>query len=115
MSHSVPSCPKCRQPMQTGFLVDRSYGANVQSTWIAGEAHTAKIFGMSTGSLTIDEKQVHPMTCYRCTVCNYLEFYAYPLQAEEAEEAETMLLRPAQGTSPIQSQQLLRGSSADED
>ena len=110
MSHPVPACPRCGQAMQEGFVLDRTYGANLQSEWIAGDPHVVKMFGMSMGTLNVNEKQACPVTCYRCPVCSYLEFYAF---AKQTSEAENVLLRPAQGNAEADAQQLLRGSSGE--
>ena len=33
---SHKTCPKCSGRMEEGFVLDRTYGANLQSTWVGG-------------------------------------------------------------------------------
>jgi hypothetical protein len=63
-------CPKCRGEMEQGFVVDRTYGAQLVSQWAKG----APVKSFWTGTKLPDEEL--PIGTYRCSSCGYLEAYA---------------------------------------
>jgi Domain of unknown function (DUF6487) len=67
MAQSTIACPKCKQPMQEGYLREETR----QSRWYEGPPK--RWLGMTmVGWAT---KQL-PITAYRCPSCGYLESYA---------------------------------------
>ncbi len=64
-------CPKCDGRMEEGFVLDRTYGANLQSMWIDGEPKKS----FWTGVVMKDRQQI-PVTTLRCAECGYLESFA---------------------------------------
>jgi hypothetical protein len=69
MAQSTIACPKCKQPMQEGYLREETR----QSRWYEGPPK--RWLGMTmVGWAT---KQL-PITAYRCPSCGYLESYARP-------------------------------------
>ncbi len=65
--------PKCGGQMEEGFVVDRTYGANLQSTWLDGEPQTSFWTGVKIG-----KKEQVPVTTLRCSGCGYFESFAVP-------------------------------------
>ena len=71
MTERIPTCAKCGQEMEAGFVLDRAQGAVAQSAWVDG----APMRSIWTG-LKLKGHQLLPVTTYRCTKCGYLESYA---------------------------------------
>ena len=68
---SNKTCPKCSGRMEEGFVLDRTYGANLQSTWVGGRPAKSFWTGFKLrGQVTL------PVTTFRCSGCGYLESYA---------------------------------------
>jgi hypothetical protein len=67
----APECPKCSRTMESGFVLDITHGAIVQSSWVEG----APIKSVWTG-LKLKGRQRLPVTTYRCKKCGFLESYA---------------------------------------
>ena len=65
------SCPKCSGRMDEGFMLDRTHGANVQSSWVEGPPEKSFWQG-----LKMKGRAVIPVTTYRCSKCGYLESFA---------------------------------------
>ncbi len=63
------ACPKCKQPMQEGYLADQASVAR----WYEGPPK--RWLGMP---LVRWAKTQLPITAYRCPSCGYLESYAKP-------------------------------------
>lgn len=65
------ACPKCKQPMQAGFVLSnyQSYGA--VASWIEGLPQYGPL-----GGLRFRGKPRTPIMTYRCPACGYLESYA---------------------------------------
>jgi hypothetical protein len=59
--------------METGFVLDQTYGANVQSSWIRGAPERSVWTGVK-----LKGRDPLPITTHRCPKCWYLEFYAPP-------------------------------------
>ena len=67
------TCPKCSGQMEEGFVLDRTYGANLQASWVEGVPTTS----FWTGVKTKGREQL-PVTTFRCSSCGYLESFAAP-------------------------------------
>ena len=70
MTISSNECPKCKGPMEQGFVLDNSDRGLLVSHWAKGPPQ--KSFWMRTKN---PDNQV-PIGMYRCTSCGYLEAYA---------------------------------------
>jgi hypothetical protein len=68
-----PKCPKCQKPMEPGFVLDQTYGANIQSAWVEGEPERSFWTGVK-----LRGRERIPVSTYRCPRCGYLESYALP-------------------------------------
>ena len=64
-------CPKCSGPMEEGFVLDNTYGAYVQSTWVEGPPVRSFWVG-----LRLKGREQVPVRTMRCEKCGYLESYA---------------------------------------
>lgn len=67
------SCPKCSAPMEQGFVMDQTYGAQMVGHWAAGPPQ--KSFWQGTKS---PERESIPIGTFRCSACGYLESFARP-------------------------------------
>jgi hypothetical protein len=69
-------CPRCRGEMQAGYVVDRG-DSNVPSVsrWVEGAPEKSFWTG-----LKMNDRDVLPVTTYRCERCGYLESYALPAE-----------------------------------
>jgi predicted nucleic-acid-binding Zn-ribbon protein len=63
-------CPKCRNKMEEGFIMDEGYGTIHANKWLEGPPEKS----FWTGTKTAGKRQV-AVTTYRCTSCGYLESY----------------------------------------
>jgi len=69
---NVPECPRCRQRMVPGFVVDRGHQSWPETqTWVEGEPK--KSFW---GGLQLKGRTKHAVRSFRCERCGYLESYA---------------------------------------
>ena len=66
-----PRCPKCDAPMEEGYVLDRSYGALTQSSWVEGAPKPS-----FWTTLSVPKGAQHSVTTFCCTKCGYLESYA---------------------------------------
>ncbi len=69
MVQSAIACPKCKQPMQEGYLREETRLAR----WYEGPPRVwlgMTMVGWATRQL--------PIATYRCSSCGYLESYARP-------------------------------------
>ena len=57
--------------MESGFVLDETYGGVGQSNWTEGEPKKSIWTGIK-----VPREACHPITTYRCTKCGYLESYA---------------------------------------
>jgi predicted nucleic-acid-binding Zn-ribbon protein len=71
MAVNEMECPKCKNEMEEGFLLDRTYGGNFPGKWIEGEPEKS----FWTGTKTANKTQIDIAT-FRCVACGYLESYA---------------------------------------
>jgi hypothetical protein len=63
-------CAKCGGLMQTGFIVDRSYGSAFQEEWVQGRPRSFLYRVILRGA------RRQKVLTYRCADCGYLESYA---------------------------------------
>ena len=74
MREETPECPKCRRPMQRGFLLDGRHAERRSvSEWVEGAPEKSFWSGLKIG-----DRRVMPVTTWRCERCGYLESYAHP-------------------------------------
>jgi hypothetical protein len=59
--------------MEAGFVLDQTYGAMTQSSWVNGVPERSVWTG-----LKLKGHQRLPVTTFRCEACGYLESYARP-------------------------------------
>ena len=70
-------CTDCGVGMiEDGFIVDFAHGATIVSRWYPGKPQFSKFFGMSTGSVKINQKALIDVTTHRCPNCGLLKSYA---------------------------------------
>jgi len=67
----MTECPRCRQTMEEGFVMDADYGVAGTSKWVEG----APEHSFWTGTKTDGKKKVQVAT-YRRFGCGYLESFA---------------------------------------
>ncbi len=74
----VITCPDCGGEMEEGFVPEFMYPGTVQSQWHRGSPRHETFFGLDVGSqkVSLDPKQMLPITTYRCCGCAVLKFYA---------------------------------------
>ena len=71
MNESNTNCPKCSAEMEEGFVLDRTYGANLPSKWVEGEP--VKSFWSGT---KINNQNQYRVVTLHCVRCGFLESYA---------------------------------------
>lgn len=74
MSHQPsPVCPDCKVPMDSGFIVDFTYGADLseQSSWVEGTAEPSLWKGLKLG-----DKERLSIVTFRCPTCGQLKSFA---------------------------------------
>jgi hypothetical protein len=73
MPQPSPTCPDCKVPMDSGFIVDFTYGtdASEQSSWVEGTTEPS----WWTGSV-LGDKQRLPIVTFRCPTCGQLKSFA---------------------------------------
>jgi hypothetical protein len=64
----TPKCPKCSQPMDEGFIVDHTYGADLQAQWVEGPPQKSFCLGLKVGT-------PRKVATYCCPKCGFLESY----------------------------------------
>jgi hypothetical protein len=57
--------------METGFVVDQTYGGIAQANWAEGEPRRSFWTGIRLKGV-----ERHAIVTWRCTKCGYLESYA---------------------------------------
>ena len=67
------TCPKCSGRMEEGFMLDRTYGGNLQETWAEGPPEKSFWTGMK-----VRGRAQIPVTTFRCSNCGFLESFASP-------------------------------------
>ena len=69
-------CPDCDSEMERGFIPLRGHdGGLQQSQWHRGDPEEGKFLGL-TGFMKINKSLLKPITCFRCTNCGLLKYYA---------------------------------------
>ena len=73
MSQPSPVCPDCNVPMDTGFIVDFTYGtdASEQPSWVNGMPEPSFWTGRNFG-----DKERLPIVTFRCPKCGQLKSFA---------------------------------------
>lgn len=74
----IPTCPDCREPMESGVIPDMTYGAIAPTRWNPGSPPFDISFW---GRLQGDGKQLNrgdslAVATYRCPQCGLLRSYA---------------------------------------
>lgn len=69
----MSSCPKCQGAMESGLVLDYSYGAILPLQWMEGAAEKNFL-----GNIKTKGRRRIAITAERCTRCGYLELYARP-------------------------------------
>lgn len=65
-------CPRCRGAMEPGYVMDRGgHNAGLVPQWVEGAPEKSFWTGLKT-----KDRDVLPVTTYRCERCGYLESYA---------------------------------------
>ena len=59
--------------MAEGFVLDQTYGANLQAKWVEGPPTPSFWTGVK-----MKGRELHPVVTFRCEGCGYLESYAAP-------------------------------------
>lgn len=65
-----PKCAKCGAAMETGIVIDQTYGYSTVSVWLKGKPERGFWTGLKLRT------QPKPTETFRCTSCGYLESYA---------------------------------------
>jgi predicted nucleic-acid-binding Zn-ribbon protein len=64
-------CPKCKTEMIEGFVLDRGhYNGKMKMVWVEGQPEESFWSGLKTS-----DRDVLRVQAFRCSKCNYLEFY----------------------------------------
>ena len=63
-------CPKCKNQMIEGFLLDRNNEVKLPSVWVAGVPENSQWVGLKTKN-----RDIFNIQAFRCSHCSYLEFY----------------------------------------
>lgn len=73
VSQPPPACPDCKVPMDSGFIVDFTYGtdASEQASWAKGPAERSSWTGLKLGG-----KERLPILTFRCPECGQLKSFA---------------------------------------
>ena len=69
---TVPSCPKCGDPMERGFIPDEYRDHNEVTVWVQGLPERSP----ETGWVVLSGTRMWQVVTYRCTGCGYLESFA---------------------------------------
>lgn len=72
MARSAPTCPRCRGPMEEGYVLDLgNSNRRHQETWVEGAPESSFWRGLKT-----EGRENLPVTTWRCRACGCLESYA---------------------------------------
>ena len=71
MTNADTSCPKCKEKMEEGFIIDVNQGHRLVSHWVEGPPEKGLWFGIK-----LKGKRQKSIRTWRCTSCGYLESYA---------------------------------------
>jgi hypothetical protein len=69
---TVPTCPKCGDPMERGFIPDEYRDRNEVTVWVLGQPERSS----QTGAVILSGTRMWRVVTYRCIGCGYLESYA---------------------------------------
>jgi len=70
----TPKCGKCAGKMEQGFVIDETYGRQLQERWAEGKPEPHVWLGFDLG-VKLKHKKPMPVSTWRCTSCGYLESY----------------------------------------
>jgi uncharacterized protein (UPF0212 family) len=77
MNAETTRCPKCKESMVQGFLVDfHAGGKRLVASWVEGAPEKTPWHGTN-----VPEDKCIPVGVYRCPKCGFLESYALPVFA----------------------------------
>ena len=66
------ACPRCRGPMEPGYILDRTHHHSAKTQkWVEGAPDQSFWWGLKTQG-----HETHPVHTFRCERCGYLESYA---------------------------------------
>ena len=71
MSDQPKTCPKCKQPMELGFVLEQNLSNYCPSVWVEGSPEPS--FWTVT---KVSGKTKRVVETHRCVGCGYLESYA---------------------------------------
>jgi|WetSurMetagenome_2_1015567.scaffolds.fasta_scaffold360621_2 hypothetical protein len=67
-------CSKCGGEIVKGFILDMgSSNSFTKGIWVEGTLEKRE----PKWSHAIEDRERYPIVAYRCSICGYLEFYAY--------------------------------------
>lgn len=70
-------CPDCDRRMEIGFLPEITHqGQTGMTCWMPGPPNLRTFFGLKTGFVKVDWKQVFGVMTFRCPKCGLLKSYA---------------------------------------
>ena len=73
MAAAVRRCPECGGAMETGFVLDTTYGVNAVARWVAGRpSRKWWLFG----GADVRGRDCREVVSYRCGGCGLLREYA---------------------------------------
>ena len=76
MADTANSCPKCRSPMEDGYVLDRGHLNTANPlTWIAGHWRPPTLKERMF-SEPLRGKEYRSISSHRCIGCGYLEVFA---------------------------------------
>ncbi|MBC7909335.1 MAG: hypothetical protein H7Y30_02480 [Pyrinomonadaceae bacterium] len=64
-------CSECGGEMEEGFILDRSYGTRLVSSWVKGSPEPSFWLGLS-----VKGKEFRTVQTWRCVQCGFLKSYA---------------------------------------
>ena len=72
MAQAGYRCPKCQKTMEEGHVPDHGHNSATQSGWAHGPPERIRFFG----GIKVRNKELLPLSAYRCLSCGFVEFYA---------------------------------------
>ncbi len=73
------NCPRCQQPLESGFSVERGRNSVYQAVWHPGppESRQDRLLGINLADpKSVEVDLDRPITIYPCSGCGFLESYA---------------------------------------
>jgi len=69
---AAPTCPKCGDPMDRGFIPDEYRDRNEVTVWVQGQPERS----LETGMFVLSGTRMWRVVTFRCIGCGYLESFA---------------------------------------